>query len=280
MARLPAAQLLLGRVRRSAVLLVVSHVTACVVFFWAGRQTTPDHVSAAAPTADRVSEAMKAETAEKQECEMTYWSKRQTVEVTGSRGGLENGHYLNVYTKTFDLDLGWYTNKSVLDVGCGPRGSLEWAKDTASLAVCADPLAWDYIKGFNAQSHSMHYVAAPMEAMPFASASFDVVASFNNLDHVSDISAGVREMVRVLKPSGSLLLGVHIHERPTKCEPHATHWNMVEEHLAPLGLRAINRHEWEFPRQASDKTPQGYLPFDHSNKADRGGELIVHLVKN
>lgn len=267
-------------VTRPGLLLMVLQLAGCSLVFWAGRRSlrweTRPAVSAEAPSTDRVAAAMAAEGGDKQECEMAYWSGRHRLEA----GNLENSHYLKIYTDTFDLELGFYANKSILDVGCGPRGSLEWAATTARLAVCADPLAWDYVHQFGAQTHKMHYVAAPMEAMPFATGSFDVVASFNNLDHVTDIGAGVAEMARVLSPTGSLLLGVHMHPTPTKCEPHATTWDLVEQHLVPLGFRTITRHEWEFPRQKSDKTPQGWAPFDHTNKMDRRGELIAHMVRN
>lgn len=167
-----------------------------------------------------------------------------------------------------------------MDVGCGPRGSLQWTKGIARVAVCADPLAEKYVFEFGAANHAMHYVTAAMESMPFADETFDAVASFNNLDHVSSMKAGVAEMVRVLKPGGSLLLGVHIHELPTKCEPQSTSWDILSTHVFPLGLSLVTRFEWEFPRQASTLSKQGYKPFDHNDGTSRNGELIAHLVKN
>ena len=40
--------------------------------------------------------------------------------------------------KYFNLDKSFYKNKRILDVGCGPRGSLEW-DDMALERVGLDP---------------------------------------------------------------------------------------------------------------------------------------------
>jgi SAM-dependent methyltransferase len=55
----------------------------------------------------------------------------------------------------------------------------------------------------------LHAHRADVRHLPFADAAFDVVYSGSTLDHfatVADIDRGVRELVRVLRPSGRLLL--------------------------------------------------------------------------
>ena len=42
------------------------------------------------------------------------------------KGILNNKHYEQFYTEIFDLDKNFYNDKIILDIGCGPRGSLEW----------------------------------------------------------------------------------------------------------------------------------------------------------
>ena len=54
--------------------------------------------------------------------EMYYWKKRK-----GDEGTLRNTHYKRYYTEFFKIEDEFYKNKSILDIGCGPRGSLEWA---------------------------------------------------------------------------------------------------------------------------------------------------------
>ena len=91
------------------------------------------------------------ESKDKQDCEMGYWesihqkekgSTSQEASVdTRESASLGNSHYKTFYTVPFGVDMSFYANKKILDVGCGPRGSLEFLKGTASAAVCADPLA-------------------------------------------------------------------------------------------------------------------------------------------
>eukprot|EP00215_Chloropicon_roscoffensis_P009697 CAMPEP_0196645382 /NCGR_PEP_ID=MMETSP1085-20130531/8460_1 /TAXON_ID=41879 ORGANISM="Pycnococcus sp, Strain CCMP1998" /NCGR_SAMPLE_ID=MMETSP1085 /ASSEMBLY_ACC=CAM_ASM_000807 /LENGTH=159 /DNA_ID=CAMNT_0041974983 /DNA_START=320 /DNA_END=799 /DNA_ORIENTATION=+ len=112
----------------------------------------------------------------KQRCEMDYWeavSKRE-------HGTMGNTHYKKIYTDFFGIDATFYDGKKFLDVGCGPRGSLEWAK-TSVERVCVDPLARKYGL-LGADAHDMVYVQAGVEEMPFPDNSFDVIASINVSD--------------------------------------------------------------------------------------------------
>jgi hypothetical protein len=54
--------------------------------------------------------------------ELKYWER-----VRNSEGVLSNDHYRHFYTAHFGLDASHYDGKVILDIGCGPRGSLEWA---------------------------------------------------------------------------------------------------------------------------------------------------------
>src|SRR3569832_1883998 len=67
--------------------------------------------------------------------ELRYWKKKQAAETD-----LTNHHYAWFYTACFGLGLDDYRGHKLLDVGCGPRGSLEWARSAAE-TVGVDPLA-------------------------------------------------------------------------------------------------------------------------------------------
>lgn len=93
---------------------------------------------------------------------------------------------------------------AVVDVGCG-RGTmlddpalrarrcigvdghiwLEWAKSTSQLFVCADA-----------------------DALPFRDGSFDLVGSFDVLEHLDDDAAGVAEQRRILRDDGRMVTAV------------------------------------------------------------------------
>src|SRR3954451_9057639 len=109
--------------------------------------------------------------------EMAYWRDRSSIE-----GGLSGGHYRYFFTEHFGLPESFYEGKRVLDVGCGPRGTLEWA-DMAAERVGVDPLVPRY-RELGIDDHAMDYVAAGAEDMPFEDDSFDIVTTMNSLDHV------------------------------------------------------------------------------------------------
>ncbi|MGH7908947.1 MAG: hypothetical protein ACRENW_03740 [Thermodesulfobacteriota bacterium] len=83
--------------------------------------------------------------------ELEYWQRRKLKE-----GDLSNEHYKYFYTKHFGLDDSFYTGKKILDIGCSPRGSLEWA-DLVVERVGVDPLVESY-KALGIDKHKMRYV--------------------------------------------------------------------------------------------------------------------------
>jgi len=158
----------------------------------------------------------------KDAAELAYWRERAAQE-----GTLGHDHYERVFTDHFELTPAFFAGKRVLDVGCGPRGSLEWA-DGAAERVGLDPLV-DRYRELGIDRHAMRYVSAPAEHMPLPDASFDIVATLNSLDHVDDIDGAVAEITRVAAPGATWLLTVEVGHVPTATEPHALEWNVVEE---------------------------------------------------
>lgn len=165
-----------------------------------------------------------ARTRLKEHFELRYWRDyyRAIDDASdGDRGDTlahERAHYRHFYTDFFELGANDYRDKRLLDIGCGPVGSLEWA-DMTRLRLGLDPLAHAY-RGLDAQAQKMAYVAAASEAIPAATASFDIVASFNSLDHVADIGRTAGEIGRVTAPGGHFLLITEIDHLPTPTEPH------------------------------------------------------------
>lgn len=62
----------------------------------------------------------------KQYRELFFWKDRAAHEAV-----LVNDHFAYFYTGYFGLDESFYHGKRILDIGCGPRGSLEWASGAA-----------------------------------------------------------------------------------------------------------------------------------------------------
>ena len=149
----------------------------------------------------------------KHSAEMAFWRRR----LSKSGGVLQNTHYEYFYTSYFNIPREDYRDVCILDIGCGPRGSLEWA-GIARERVGLDPLVKDYRK-LGIGRHRMSYVCAPSERIPFQDEYFDFVTCFNALDHVDNIDETLSEIVRVLREGGSFLLITEINHPPTVTEP-------------------------------------------------------------
>jgi len=192
--------------------------------------------------ADKVLDSSDKPQLGKEDCEMTFWNNTYAREVAQNGikegQGMLNGFYRRIYTKGLELQDSFYKGKKVLDVGCGPRGSLEWLKGIATTTVCADPLANKYT-AFGTVGHSMLYVTAGVEDMPFASHSIDIISSINNFDHIVSAEKGLSEILRLLRPDGFFVIIVEIHPIPTRCEPIALGWDF-RERVNAAGFETVN----------------------------------------
>jgi len=93
--------------------------------------------------------------------------------------------------------------RDVLEVGCGTGLILQRVAKGARKAVGVD-LSRGMIQG--AMKRGLVVGAAGAEALPFRDESFDVAYSFKVLAHVPDITAALKELCRVTRPGGHLLL--------------------------------------------------------------------------
>jgi SAM-dependent methyltransferase len=205
----------------------------------------------------------------KHAAELAFWQERLVAE----GGALGGPHYRGIFTDGFGLDASFFAGKRMLDIGCGPRGSLEWA-DMAAVRVGVDPLADEYLR-MGADRHTMRYEAANAERLPFPDASFDVVSSLNSLDHVDDVEATVAEILRVLAPGGTVLLITHVGHEPSETEPNAFGWEILDEFVPPL--RVVGRWDFEKPHQMVYASILAGIPYDHADATRRSGILRARL---
>jgi SAM-dependent methyltransferase len=102
--------------------------------------------------------------------------------------------------------------KEVLDVGCGQgidliRYAREGARVTGvDLTPRHAELALQHLGCVGAQGN---VVVGDAEDLPFGDASFDLVSSNGVLHHTPDMLAALREIARVLRPGGRLVLIVY-----------------------------------------------------------------------
>jgi SAM-dependent methyltransferase len=98
----------------------------------------------------------------------------------------------------------------ILDAGCGVGGGLRWlAAFGLPSGVDLHPLAVAH-----AARESRRVAQASVSALPFPDASFDLVTSFEVLYHaaVADDVAALRQMARVLRPGGWLVVRLPAHD--------------------------------------------------------------------
>ena len=206
----------------------------------------------------------------KLETELAYWQKRKNIE-----HDLSNDHYIWFYTSHFGLPLSFYEQKRVLDIGCGPRGSLEWA-DNALERVGLDPLADSYLN-MGCNQHKMQYVAANAESIPFSDGYFDVVCSFNSLDHVDDLDQAISEIIRVTVAGGIFLLLTDVNHEPTQCEPIWFSWDIVDKFVPYMRILDVRNHE-----KCTNGLYQSIardVSYDHSDSRSRYGILSAKCQK-
>jgi SAM-dependent methyltransferase len=96
---------------------------------------------------------------------------------------------------------GYPAGTRLLDVGCGRGTLVSWAERDGLNACGVEPL-WP------APLASSRVARAFGEQLPFADDTFDVVVSFSVLAHVRDPRSCLREIGRVMKPSGRAFVAV------------------------------------------------------------------------
>ena len=203
--------------------------------------------------------------------ELNYW-KQRTVE----EGTLHTGWYQYFYTEHFGLSVEDYRGLRVLDIGCGPRGSLDWAEE-ATERVGLDPLADDYLK-LRPQEYRMEMLKSGAENIPYADGHFDIVSSFNSLDHVDDLDKVIAEIKRVICPGGIFLLLTDVNHKPTLREPIEFSWEIAQAFTDALEIVNEQRFEKSVPNMY--QSIRANIPYDMEDKTQRYGITSLKFRKS
>lgn len=143
---------------------------------------------------------------------------------------LFNEHFARyVYARSF------CSGQRVLDTGCGVGYGSAYLANVASLAVGLDndPKAIQYARSRYGGSNTT-WVVGNCQQLPFSAHTFDVVTSFELIEHLPDADAYLGEVRRVLREGGALLVSTpnrpvyHEHLGEARNPFHVREWDHDE----------------------------------------------------
>jgi SAM-dependent methyltransferase len=159
--------------------------------------------------------------------------------------------WMNRQQDVVDL-LDVQAGEQVLEVGCGPGGLVRLLQRTPARRICGvDPSP--VMRDLASRPHRAQIAAGRIDLRlgtadrtGFPDATFDCVVSVNNVALWPDLEAGLRELHRVTRPGGRVVLAWHGGTRPSRI---ARGLALPEGKLARIehGLRdlfsGVTRHE-------------------------------------
>jgi len=152
------------------------------------------------------------------------------------------------------------SGQRVIDCGCGSGGYvLEFLKrgaDAIGVEHSADKVA-NYKRGAAAPGRVMR---GNLEALEFPGNHFDLALLNEVLEHVPDDMAALREIFRVLKPGGALVIF-----SPNRLYPFETHglvWRSSGKMLSPVRTFLTPYLPVRFGRRVFDYPARNYFPSD------------------
>ncbi len=147
--------------------------------------------------------------------------------------------------------------RTALDVGCGEGRFCRLLRAKGIAATGVDPTA-TLLRRARERDPQGDYREGRAEALEFKDASFDLVVSYLTLIDIPDIRRAIPEMVRVLKPGGTLLIA-NLNgfisagaQGGWVRDPDGTHLHFpvdryLEERSVVLSWRGIHIENWHRP---------------------------------
>ena len=155
--------------------------------------------------------------------EKQFWDKiylEKNIDIKSHQPvGIERG--LEFLFKTLNrhrVKLNFLNNKNVADLGCGPTGlafGLDFLTQNSYLnqtkIFAIDPLI-DYYENYGLlkSNERLSLINKKGENTGLIDNSLDLVFSSNAIDHVEDPQQVIKEVRRILKPSGQFLVSSHV----------------------------------------------------------------------
>jgi SAM-dependent methyltransferase len=117
--------------------------------------------------------------------------------------GRDEGYHALIDDLEVEIAAPFARGARILEAGCGTGRILGRLAPLAQRAVGVD-LSRGMLAGSRARD--LRVVQADLGALPFPDGAFDLVCSFKVLAHVSHLDLALRELKRVVRPGGTLIL--------------------------------------------------------------------------
>jgi ubiquinone/menaquinone biosynthesis C-methylase UbiE len=114
--------------------------------------------------------------------------------------------YWGEHTARYSFALPYIKDKKVLDIACGTGYGLAFLKSTAKSVTGVDVDAVAAKQALSECDAKARVLLGDGTNLPFIDESFDVVTSFETLEHLFERKLFLSELKRVLKPNGLLIL--------------------------------------------------------------------------
>ncbi|MGB9595394.1 MAG: class I SAM-dependent methyltransferase [Candidatus Poribacteria bacterium] len=129
-----------------------------------------------------------------------------------------NREYLKTYV---DIVVKYAKPASkILDLGCGNGLSSKMINEFGYNVIGTDISHFFLVDSLKFQNESLSYCVCDVLDLPFCDESFDVVCSNELIEHITDASKSLLEMIRVLKKGGILVI-----MGPNLCSPF---WSLID----------------------------------------------------
>lgn len=151
-----------------------------------------------------------------------------------------------MHVATYDYALAYVAGKDVLDLGCGTGyGTARVSRKCAS--ICGVDISDEAIIYAAQKYHASNLIFRTIrkiedERLPFADAAFDVILSFQVIEHITDTKIYLEEIRRLLRPGGIVILATP--DRSTRLLPAQRPWNKyhVTEYSGSSLVRLLSNH--------------------------------------
>jgi len=129
--------------------------------------------------------------------------------------------YWGEHVARYVFAMPYVDGKTVLDIACGTGYGLGFLKEKAVQVTGVDANLDAATKASKECRNKAAVILGDGRNLPFGDENFDIVTSFETIEHVHERDQFLKELSRVLKPEGTLLLSTPnaIHTKPVNGRP-------------------------------------------------------------